>query len=383
MNFDLSEEQQFLKDSVERSLARIYDFEKRSAIIKQESGWSRNIWAQLAELGLLGLPFSEEDGGFGNGPVETMIVMEAFGRSLVVEPYLSTVVLAGAVLRHGASASMRASLVAQIAQGDIAIAWAHEEAGSRWNLSHVGTRAVKSNDDFRVIGEKCFVVHGASADLFLVSMRVDGNIDDEGGVVLALIPRSREGVVVENYSTHDGQRAANVSFNNVLVGQDEIICGANKGFSVLSRAVDEAIAAICAEAVGAMDEAVKMTVDYLKTRQQFGVPIGSFQALQHRAADMFIALEQARSMTYFAAMSVSDDDENSRRRAMSAVKVQIAKSSRFIGQQAIQLHGGIGVTMEYKVGHLFKRLTILEKQFGDYNHHLSRLSKSDYLIGDV
>ena len=383
MNFDLSEDQRLLKDSVGRWLARSYAFEHRARILASPEGWSRATWAQMAELGLLGLPFAEADGGFAGGPVETMIVMEAFGHALVVEPYLPTVVLAGAVLRHGASAEQRRRLVPLITDGSLVLALAHGEPQARWHTADIATRAVEAAGGWRLSGAKSLVLHGESADRLIVSARTGGAPRDPNGIGLFLVDRKAPGVVVHGYPTQDGQRAAEIGFQDVRVPAEDVLGDVANGLPVDEHAIDEAIAAIAAEAVGAMEAALGMTVNYLKTRTQFGVPIGSFQALQHRAADMFIALEQARSMAFLAVMSAADDDGARRRRAMSAAKIQTAKSARFIGQEAIQLHGGIGMTMEYKVGHLFKRLTMIERQFGDLDHHFGCLAAAGSLLDDA
>jgi len=380
MNFDLSEEQRLLADSLAKWAARAYDFDRRRAITESPAGRSPEVWAELAELGLHGLPFAEDDGGFGGGPVETMLVMEAFGRALVGEPWLDAVVLAGAVLRHGASPEQRAALVPAIVAGDLLLAPAWSELQSRWRLCDVVTRATPVAGGWRLDGAKTLVVHGAGADRFIVSARLDGDRTDPAGIGLFLVDRTAPGVGVIDRRTQDGGRAADVRFDGVSIAADAVIGDPRGGLPILERAIDEAIAAICAEAVGAMDEALAMTVEYLKTRVQFGQPIGTFQALQHRAADMFVALEQARSMTYWATMSVGEADAAARGAAMSAAKVQVAKSARFVGQQAIQLHGGIGMTWEYKVGHLFKRLTMIDKRFGDLDHHLDRLAAGDGLF---
>ena len=383
MNFDLSEEQSLLADSLAKWTARSYDFERRQKASESPAGRSDEVWAEMAELGLHGLPFAEEDGGFGGGPVETMLVMEAIGRALVTEPWLTGVVLCGAVLRHGASAAQRAELVAAIAAGELILAPATTEAQSRAVLSDVATTAEAVEGGWRLSGTKVLVPHGATADRFIVSARTSGDRLSPHGIGLFLVDRSAPGVSVVDYPTHDGARAADVTFDDVVVGADALIGDSTRGLGVLERAVDEAIAAVSAEAVGAMDRALKLTVEYLKTRVQFGQPIGSFQALQHRAADMYVAVEQARSMALWATMSVAEEDVVTRRKAMAAAKIQVTKSARFVGQQAIQLHGGIGMTWEYEVGHLFKRLTMIERQFGDLDHHLDWLAATDGLLDEV
>ncbi len=380
MNFELSEEQLLLKDSVERTLSRAYGFEARAKILASPDGWSREAWAQLAELGVLGLPFAAQDGGFDAGPVETMIVMEAVGRALVVEPYLPTVVTAGALLRRGAGAELRARLVPQIAEGGLVLAFAHAEPQARWTLCDVATTARRVDGGYRLTGRKSVVVAGGIADLLAVSARTAGARTDTAGIGLFLVDPKAAGVSIRAYPTQDGRCAADILLADVFVADADVIGDPEGGYAAICGAVDEGIAAVCAEAVGAMDEALAMTVDYLKTRTQFGVAIGSFQALQHRAADMFVALEQARSMALYAVMSVAEPDPEARAAALSAAKVQIGRSGRFIGQEAIQLHGGIGMTMEYKVGHLFKRLTMIDKEFGDVDHHLARLGAGGGLL---
>jgi pimeloyl-CoA dehydrogenase small subunit len=381
MNFDLSQEQQLLKDSVTRLLADRYGFESRKAFLASPEGWSRELWRQYAELGLLGVPFPEADGGFGGGAVETMLIMEAFGRALTLEPYVSSVVLAGGLIRRGGDKEQRAALVPAIASGELLLAFAHAERQSGHDLFDVGASARKDGASFVLNGEKGLVLHGDCADKLIVSAREAGARRDKAGIGLYLVDARAQGVARRGYPTQDGSRAAEVTLTNVRVEPEDVLAGDEDAFPLMERVVDEAIAALSAEAVGAMSEALEMTVDYLKTRKQFGVPIGSFQALQHRASDMVVALEQARSMMMLATMMAGEENASERRKAISAAKVQIGRSLRFIGQQAIQLHGGIGMTMEYKLGHLFKRLSMIDIAFGDADHHLERLSRGDGLIG--
>jgi pimeloyl-CoA dehydrogenase small subunit len=380
MDFDLSEEQRLLKDSVTRLLADHYGFEERKAYQKLPEGWSRDVWRQYAELGLLGVAFAEADGGFGGGPVETMLIMEAFGRALALEPYLATVVLAGGLMRSAASAEQRAALLGSIVSGELLLGFAHAERQSGHDLFDVAASARKDGASFVLSGEKGLVLHGDAADKLVVSARSSGSRRDEGGIGLFLVDAHAPGVSRRGYPTQDGMRAAEITLNEVRVEPQDVIGDPEGALPLIERVVDEAIAAVCAEAVGAMDEALRMTVEYLKTRKQFGVTIGSFQALQHRASDMVVALEQARSMMMFATMTAGEDNAAERRKSISAAKVQIGRSARFIGQQAIQLHGGIGMTMEYKVGHLFKRLTMIDVAFGDADHHLDRLARGEPLI---
>ncbi len=376
MNFDFSPEQVLLKDSVERLLARHYGFEQRKHYHKEPAGWSAALWAHYAELGLLGLPFSEIDGGFGGSTVETMIVMEAFGRALVLEPYLVSIVLCGALMRHGASAAQRATLVPAIAEGSLTLAFAHAEPQARHDLAHVRTSATQAGDGFVINGSKSLVLHGGGANKLIVSARLGGAPRDRSGLSLFLLDADAPGIARRAYMTQDGTRAAEITFLDVAVRAADQLGESGAALRAIEHAVDETVAMLCAEAVGCMEEALKLTVEYLKTRSQFGVPIGSFQVLQHRASEMFIHLEQARSMALYAVMSAAEPDARERRRAMSAAKVQIGRSARFIGQQAVQLHGGNGMSMEYKIGHLFKRLTVIDKLFGDADYHLDLLAGS-------
>ena len=380
MDFDLSDEQRLLKDSVDRMVADTYDFETRKRVMAEPEGWSRANWSAFAEQGLLGVPFAEEHGGFGGGAVETMLVMEAFGRGLVVEPYLATVVLGGGLLRHGGSDAQKAEILPAVAAGETILAFAQVERGSRYDLFDVSTTAKRDGDAYVLNGEKGVVLHGDSADKLLVTARVAGGRRDRGGIGLFLVDAKAAGVSRRGYPTQDGMRAAEISLENVRVGPEGVIGEPENALPIVERVVDEAIAALSAEAVGAMGEAHAITVDYLKTRKQFGVAIGAFQALQHRAADMFVGLEQARSMMYFATMMAAEASAAARGPAISAAKVQVGRSSRIVGQGAIQLHGGVGVTMEYKVGHYFKRLTMIESAFGDADHHLGRVAESGGLF---
>ncbi len=377
MDFDLNDDQRLLKDSVDRLISDRYDFEQRKKYAQGPDGWSREMWAQYAELGLLGLPFAEEHGGFGGGAEETMIVMEAFGRGLVLEPYLATVILGGGLIRRASSGPQQADLLPQIASGELLLAFAQQERSSRFNLADVQTRAVADGAGWRITGEKGVVLHGDVAGKLLVTARSAGGRTDRAGIGLFLVDATDPGVTRRGYPTQDGLRAAEISFNNaaaVALGDPAGAIGA------VEQVVHEAIAAICAEGVGAMQCMHDITVDYLKTRKQFGRPIGDFQVLQHRSVDMLVALEQARSMTMFATVMSSEPDAATRARALSAAKVQIGKSGRHIGQETVQLHGGIAMTMEYKVGHYFKRMTMLEMLFGDTDHHLKLVSDAGSLF---
>jgi pimeloyl-CoA dehydrogenase small subunit len=380
MDFDLSEEQRLLKESVDGLLANAYDFDQRKKYMKETAGWSPMIWSKLAEQGLLGLPFQEEDGGFGAGSVETMIVMEALGKALVLEPYLATVVIGGGFLRRGGSAAQKAAYIPGIIDGSKTFAFAQLEKNSRYDLQDVATSAKPKGDGFVIDGEKFVVLNGGSADTLIVTARTKGGRRDAHGIGLFLVPADAKGIARTGYPTQDGLHAADITFTGVEVGREAAIGDPDNALPLIERVVDDARTAMCAEAVGAMDESLKTTVDYLKTRSQFGVPIGSFQTLQHRAADMFVALEQARSMSMFATMASDFDDARERGVAIAAAKVQVGKSAKFVGQQSIQLHGGIGMTQEARIGHYFKRLTMIENSFGDTDYHLRRVTGSGGLI---
>src|ERR1700732_3448227 len=380
MDFDLSEEQRLLKESVDGLLGSSYDFEARKKYAKDKGGWSKAVWSKLAEQGLLGLPFSEDDGGFGAGAVETMIVMEALGKALVLEPYLATVVIGGGFLRRGGSAEQKAAHIRAIIAGIKPFAFAQLEKNSRYDLQDVSATAKKKGAGWVIDGEKFVVLNGETADTLIVTARTRGGQRDAGGIGVFLVPGNAKGIAKKGYPTQDGLHAADISFTGVEVGADAAIGDPENGLALIERVVDDARIALCAEAVGVMDESLKSTVEYLKTRKQFGVPIGSFQTLQHRAADMFVAVEQARSMAMFATMAGDFDDAKERTTAVAAAKVQIGKSLKFVGEQAIQLHGGIGMTMEAKIGHYFKRLTMIENTFGDTDYHLRRVTEGGGLV---
>lgn len=376
MDFDLSDEQRQLKDSIDRLLADTYgDLNQRVGYMKEPKGYKGALWAQYAELGLTSVPFSEEQGGLGQGLTETMIIAEAFGRALALEPYLPSVVLSGGVLRHAGNAGLAAELIPTLIEGKLTVALAFQERQSRYDLADVSTTArADGKGGYTLEGEKVVVWAGDSADKLIVTARVSGGRSDRSGIGLFLIDANASGVTRRGYPTQDGMRAADVTLSAVRVGPEAVIAGPDKGLAVLEVVVDEAIAALCAEAVGAMTALQELTVDYLKTRKQFGVPIGSFQVLQHKAVDMLTAVEQARSMAYYATMMAAETDARERRRAVSAAKVQIGRSIKIVGETAIQLHGGIGMTMEYKAGHYFKRLTMIDLAFGDADHHLRLLA---------
>ena len=381
MDFDLSEDQRLLKDSVDRLVADQYQFEQRKKYMRESAGHSAAMWNRIAELGLLGLPFDEALGGFGGGAVETAIVMDAFGRGLVLEPYFATVILGGGLLRRAAPAAVLGALAPQVVAGKLKLAFAHVERHSRYNLEDVSTTAVKDGGGYILDGAKSVVIHGDSADRIFVSARIAGQRRARNGIGLFLIDPATPGVARRGYPTQDGQRAAELTLTKVRVGAADLL--SDNALPMIEHVIDEAIAALCAEAVGAMQSMQDLTLEYLKTRKQFGRAIGSFQVLQHRSVDMLVAVEQARSMAMFAAVMAGEENPAERRKAISAAKVQIGRSAKHVGQEAIQLHGGIGMTDEYAVGHYFKRVTMIDQLYGDADTHLSYLAAQGGLFGKV
>jgi len=374
MDFELSEEQRLLRDSVARLLADHYGFDKRRGYLAEPEGWSRSLWAQYAELGLLGLPFAEEYGGFGGGPIDVMLVMEAFGRVLALEPYLATVVLGGTALRLAGSEAQKVALLPQVAEGGLILAFAHGERQARYDLSDVLTTARPKGSGWVLDGAKSVVLHGDSAQRLVVSARTSGERDDPNGITLFILDAAANGVARRAYPMRDGTRAAEISLSDVEVSSSEVLGEIGAAFPVIERIVEAGIAATAAEAVGAMEAMQAMTLEYLKTRQQFGRPIGDNQALQHRATEMLMELERGRSMAMLAAMMVDEPDAAERTRNIAMAKVGVDQASKFVSQNAIQLHGGIGMTEEYAVGHYFRRCMAIEHTFGDTAHHLSRLA---------
>ena len=375
MDFELSEDQVLLQESVQRFVQDNYSFEQRRKIVDNDKGFSETHWKQFAELGWLGMAFPEAVGGYGGTPVETMIVMEEFGKGLVAEPFVSTVVLGGGAIIAGGSVDQQQEIVGKIAEGELKLSLAFAERQSRYNLADVETKAEAAGSDYILSGAKSVVFGAPSADKFIVSARTSGGSREEVGISLFLVDSNATGVAVRGYPTVDGLRAGEVTLNNVKIPGSAMVGGKDQGFDILDHVIDHAIAATAAEATGAMSALNNMTLEYIKTREQFGQPIGKFQVLQHRMVDMFIAHEEAKSMSMMVAMRVSDEDVRERRKAASACKVQIAKSCRFVGQQAIQLHGGIGMTDEYAAGHYFKRLTMIDRSFGDSDFHLARFGQ--------
>jgi pimeloyl-CoA dehydrogenase small subunit len=365
MDFNLTQEQGMLKDSVDRFLEKNFSFEQRRQMLADRQPMSAQLWQGLAELGVLGMPFSPDDGGFGGGGVETMLVMQALGRNLTLEPYLATVVLAGSCVALGAAEWQKKILLPGIIDGSLILAFAHTEPNSRFDLGRVETRASRDGNNFVLDGEKTLVLHGSVADKFIVSARTAGDPADEGGVTLFLVESDEENLGGQDYPLFDGTRALDLQLSGVKVGPESVIGTLEQARPLIDTVLDRAMAALCAEAVGIMDALHATTVEYLKTRQQFGQPIGRFQALQHRAVDMLVQLEQARSMALLAASKVDSPDVSERRRTIAAAKEMAGRAGRFVGQQAIQLHGGMGMTDELNVSHYFKRLTAIDILFGN------------------
>jgi len=375
MDFDLTDEQRLLRDSVDRLLADHYGFAQRRSYLAEPEGWSTALWSRYAEQGLLGLPFTEEYGGFGGGPIEIMLVMEAFGRVLALEPYLATVVLGGTAMRLAGSEAQKSALLPQVAEGHLTLAFAHGERQARYDLTDVLTTAKPIAGGWVLDGAKSVIAHGDSSDQLIVSARLSGERDDPDGVGLFLVDAKANGVARRSYPMRDGTRAAEIALSGVEVARDDVLGEPGNAMPVIERVVEAGIAATSAEAVGAMEAMHAMTLEYLKTRQQFGKPIGQNQVLQHRAAEMLIALEQGRSMAMLAAMMVDEPDPAERAHNIAMAKVGVGQASRFVAQNAIQLHGGIGMTEEYAVGHYFRRVMVIEHLFGDPTYHLSRLAE--------
>jgi alkylation response protein AidB-like acyl-CoA dehydrogenase len=383
VDFSLSADQAMIKDSVDRFIADAYSFDVRTKLAEGDLGFSREHWRTFAELGWLGIAFPEDCGGFGGTPVETMILMEAFGKGLVLEPFVPSVVIGGSALAFGATTAAHRELLEGLIGGEVLLAPAYAEEGSGYDPAFVETRARRDGGDFIVDGAKRAVPYAAAADRLVVSVRTRGDRGDAAGITVVLVDANAAGVTRRDYRTVDGGRASDVSFSGVRVPAEAVLGEADAGLPLLERALDHGLGALAAEAVGIMSFMQRTTVEYLKVREQFGVPIGSFQALQHRAVDMLIQLELARSMCFYGTMALVDDaDARSRAKALSATKVQVARSGRYVGQQAIQLHGGIGMSEEYAIGHYFKRMSMLELALGDVAYHLRRYVHLGRDLGD-
>ena len=370
MDFSFTEEQSMLRDTVASYLADNYGFDQRRATLAQDPHWSPATWKAFAEeLGILGAPFSEDLGGLGGGPIENMIVMEEFGKALVVEPYLGTVVIAGGFLKHSGHARS-AELIGQIIAGEAIFAFAYAEPQGRYNLADLKTTAKKEGGGYVLSGHKAVVIGAPYATHLIVTARTGGGQRDQQGVSVFIVPKDAAGVTTRDYPTVDGFRASEVTLENVAVDASALVGPEGQAMPLIETVLDEAIAATCAEACGVLRKLHEGTLEYTKQRKQFGQPISQFQVLQHRMVDMFIQVEQSISMTYMATIKLGDAKESSK--AAAAAKVQIGKACKFVGQNAIQLHGGMGMTDEMAIGHYFKRATMIESAFGSTDHHLAR-----------
>lgn len=372
MDFSLNEEQQLLKDSVDRFVRENYELSQRRELVASKDGFSRDHWATMAELGWLGATLPEEYGGIGGGPAEAMVLMEGFGRGLVVEPYYATAVMGGNLILQGGNDEQKTALLPDMAEGKLMLSFGYAERQSRYDLFDVETAAKKSGSGYILSGHKGVVIHGGSADKIIVSARTGGATRDKDGITLFIVDAKAQGVTVRDYQTIDGLRAAEVSLENVEVGADAVLGEVDGGLALMNDVARRSMAALSAEAVGIMDTMQTLTNEYLQTREQFGRPIGKFQVLQHRMVDILIGCEESRSSMLVATLRLDDEDEVRREKAVSAAKVKIGQSGQFIGENAIQLHGGMGMTDEMQIGHYFKRLAMIDVMFGDHSYHLKR-----------
>ena len=371
MDFTFNEEQTLIQDQVDQFIQKEYDWETRQSLSNSELGFGDNNWQKFAELGWLGISTSEDSGGFGGSAIESMLIMEAFGKGLVVEPFLETIIMSSGLIDEHGSDQQKSSILEPVIAGELHLALAYAEPQSRFNLSDVVTEAKIDGDNYILNGYKSVVMNGPSADKIIVSARTSGSQLEEAGITLFIVDANSEGLNKTNYKTVDGRRASDLTIENVSVTKDDIIGHVDKGFGLLDSSIDRAILAISAEAVGAMEVLYKTTVEYTKTREQFGTSIGKFQVLQHRMVDMFMEYEQCKSLLYMATMK-HEEGSSDAKKAISGLKYQVGKAGRFIGQQAVQLHGGMGVTDELNVGHYFKRLTTVGTIFGNTDFHLKR-----------
>ncbi len=371
MDFSFTEEQTLLRNSVQKFIQGAYDFETRRKVSKSDAGWRKEVYGQIAEMGLLGVAMPEDFGGLGGSAVDAMIIAEEFGRGLVIEPWLNNAVIAAGFLKAAGSTAQKEELLPAIAAGETVFAFAYAEPQGRFNLADLTTTAKKSGDGYVLNGHKAVVLGAPFADKLIVTARTSGGQRDADGVTVFIVDKSAKGVSTRDYPTVDGNRASEVTLENVTVGADAVIGEVGGGLKTVELVSDQAIAALAAESTGAMKVLNDTTIEYAKTRKQFGTPIGKFQVLQHRMVDMFMNYEQSVSITYMVTLKL-EEEEAERKKAASAAKVQIGKAGRFIGQSAVQIHGGMGMTDELNVGHYFKRLTMIDTLFGNVDHHLKR-----------
>ena len=373
MNFELSEEQKMIQQSVERFVQENYDLPKRVELSSQDPGYSKDYWNSMAELGWLGLPFNEEDGGFGGNQIDTLVIMEQFGKGLVLEPFLANIVLGGGAIQMGGSEELKNEMLSSLIEGSKQLALAYAEQQSRFDLEDVATSARQEGDKYIINGQKSMVLNAESADHIVVVTRTNGGQVDEEGITLFLVDSDSKGLERNNFPTVDGLRASEITFENVEVNSDRMIGEIDKGFSILRTITNNAILALCAEAVGAMEVLYKDTVEYTQQREQFDHPLSDFQVLQHRMVDMFMEYEQCKSLLFRATMETIQDPDMAQR-TIHALKHLIGKSGIFVGENAVQLHGGMGVTEELRVGHFFKRLLVIDSQFGNADFHLDKFT---------
>ena len=373
MNFELSEEQKMIQQSVERFVQENYDLTNRVKISSEDPGYSQEYWTAMAELGWLGLAFSEEEGGFGGNQIDTLVLMEQFGKGLVLEPFLANIVLGGGAIKRGGSPAIKESVLPNLIEGNLQVTLAYAEEQSRFDIEDVATAAREDGSNFIINGKKSMVLNAESADKIVVVTRTSGSQVDEDGISLFLVDATSKGIERENFPTVDGLRASEITFTDVEVPSDNLIGEKDKGFSILQAVVNDAILALSAEAVGAMEVLYKDTVEYTQQREQFDHPLSDFQVLQHRMVDMFMEYEQCKSLLLRATMETVQDPILAQR-TVHALKHLIGKSGIFVGESAVQLHGGMGVTEELRIGHFFKRLLVIDSQFGNSDFHLDKFT---------
>ena len=371
MDFTFNEEQTMIQDQVEQFIQKEYDWETRQELSNSDLGFGTHNWKTFAELGWLGIAVSEKNGGFGGSSIETMLIMEEFGKGLVVEPFLETIVMSAGILDKHGTDEQKNEIISSVINGEMHLALAYAEPQSRFNLSDVVTEAKVDGENFIINGFKSVVMNGPSANKIIISARTSGTQLENKGISLFLIDSDIEGLTKSDYKTVDGRKASDINLENVIVSKNCLIGSLNEGFDILDEAIDRSILAISAEAVGAMEILYKTTVEYTKTREQFGTPIGKFQVLQHRMVDMFMEYEQCKSLLYMATMK-NEESAPDAKKAISGLKYQVGKAGKFVGQQSVQLHGGMGVTDELNVGHYFKRLTTIGTIFGNADFHLKQ-----------
>ena len=371
MDFTFNEEQTMIQAQVEQFVQKEYDWETRQELSNSDLGFGDKNWKTFAELGWLGISISEDNGGFGGSSIETMLIMEEFGKGLVVEPFLETVVMSSGLLDKHGTEEQKAEVLSAVINGDMHLALAYAEPQSRFNLFDVVTEAKPNGKNFMLNGFKSVVMNGPSANKIIISARTSGKQLDNNGISLFLVDSDTKGLTRTDYKTVDGRKASDINLENVSIPNECLIGSLDEGFDILDQAIDRSILAISAEAVGAMEVLYKTTVEYTKTREQFGTPIGKFQVLQHRMVDMFMEYEQCKSLLYMATMK-NEEGADDAKKAISGLKYQVGKAGKFVGQQSVQLHGGMGVTDELNVGHYFKRLTTIGTIFGNADFHLKQ-----------